>query len=936
MPRRATIACTAAPSPATYGGAVSLKAPLSGANGTPTGTSAFDASDQESKRAPPAVRRGRIVTKCLRSMIRVGWWRTILRRLDVALGTAVVTTNGRETLPRARTRFFGRTEEMQAIAAALSSGARVVTLVGAPGIGKTRLAQEFAWESRSAGRSVAYASLSDATTAEQVAGKVADSLDVEEAALAAELGRAGPLTLVLDNVEQVAGAVASSVDTWMVAAPDAVFVCTSRVRLKCRSSRSVAIEIGPLSAEDALALLLDRAAGRFECDAARRDVLGAIVQRLDRIPLAIELAAGRSKILTAEELLARIGERLDLGHRGLHAAIDTSWDALERATSLALALAGVFRGGFSLEAFESVVAPLLPAGAPNALEIVGALCEASLLAAFDTPRTRATTRFGMYEAIREYAWDRLDETERARVSRAHEEYFGHFAESRAETLDRVALESDNLSAAFESALATGSDRATRIALALDPLARMRGPLALHEDRLGRALARGGLDPHLQARASVARANVRSARGDVVGALRDLADVQRIVDVMGYGDIESEMLAVLSIVMQSAGHLDEGIALLEAKIDRSESPDLVLRSLGVLRLSRGELEQALATFERALEIAREIGHVNHIGGLMALAGMAHQELGNLARSREVHEAAIAHAHGIGDDFIEAVAHNWFGQLLLDVGDLAGARRELESSRAILGAMGEGWFCRATIGYLGILDHYEGNLAGARALLEDAVTRAKTEGDHYRLGNFGPHYAAVRAALGDAAGARASFAEARDHAAASPCPNLLPITAVLESFVDRTGAPARIARAETAAARSSDVRLAMRMVKARLPLETVRRRSHSAVSASSDGSWFALGDAERCDLSHRVPTRRILACLLEQHRRAPGAGVSSERLIAAGWPGEHVLREAGLHRVHVAIATLRRLGLGNRIVKQSDGYRLDVGIEVIIVDSDAVNP
>jgi hypothetical protein len=124
--------------------------------------------------------------------------------------------------------------------------------------------------------------------------------------------------------------------------------------------------------------------------------------------------------------------------------------------------------------------------------------------------------------------------------------------------------------------------------------------------------------------------------------------------------------------------------------------------------------------------------------------------------------------------------------------------------------------------------------------------------------------------------------------------------------------------------------MRLVETRLSVTAAppsgRSSEPSLLRVAADGSSFTLGAIKPCDLRTRVPLRRLLLTLVSRRQSSPGSGVSSAVLLESGWPGEVVKHEAGLHRVHVAIATLRRFGLGDRIIKQSDGYLLDPRLDV----------
>lgn len=839
-------------------------------------------------------------------------------------------------LPRVRTRFFGRTKELTDVGEALEKR-RLVAIVGAPGIGKTRLAHEIASRSEDA----VWASAAGASTVEELIARVALALGTtaeDEETLARSVAvraeATGDLLLVIDDLDQVAKSASPVLEACAESSPRVKVLATSRVRVRSRDDAE--ISLGPLDADAAVDVFLDRA-GREAAPRAPSDV-ARLVDEVDRIPFAIELLAGCAKLLGPRELERRAASALE--QRPLLDAIERSYRALTPAAARALLLADVFEGGFSLAAFEAVVVPLVP-NAPSALDLLRELVESSLVAAVDA-RPHGDARFFLYASIRAFARERLGD--RAAVLTAGRAYFVPRAielasaartEGGAEALEELALESENIARAALASDDSSPDDLLAAAdgvLALDVLSRARGSVRANEGRLDRMLALPLGDVRRRARLVLCRAHARTRLGRVADALRDLAMAQRIVDVTGFGDVESELLSELTILMQSLGQIDEGLELLERRAAEGESTDLVLRSVGVLRVSRGDLDEAELAFERALAEAERAGNENHAASILALLAMTRHEIGDLDRAAATFAEARERARALGDRFVEAVALNWYGQFRFDLGDREAGRAAVAEARATLEELGDAWFYRATLGYLGIFAHYDGALDEARTLLADAVDRARRERDHYRLGHFLPHLGAVLAAAGDAAPARAAFAEARELAESSPCPNLLPIALALESFVDRAGLRRRLTSANQRANRSSDVRLAIRLVEERLGVRAdATTASAATLTVGEDGAWFVGPTQTRVDLSRRVPLQRLLAFLIANRNEAPREGISSERLVAAGWPGERIARDAALHRVPVAIATLRRLGLGDALLKRSDGYLLDPSIEVNVARS-----
>ena len=315
--------------------------------------------------------------------------------------------------------FIGREAELAAVHA-LIGGSRLVTLTGAGGAGKTRLGlQVAAGLANGAGDGVWFADLAPLRDPDLVAVTVADVLGVRQ-----EPGRPVLDTLVetvggrsllvlLDNCEHVIGACAKLADALLRGCPDLALLATSREPLGIDGERiyrvpSMALpadgdDAGGIRACEAVRLLADRAAGQgvpLTGDEQTTEAAGRICRRLDGIPLAIELAAARLRVMPAAELEARLDERFALltgGSRAarpqqqtLRAMVDWSWELLTGAERAVLARLSTFAGGFGLAAAEAVAAaPEVPAA--EVAGLLGALVDKSLVQFGDTGAGRAGT-----------------------------------------------------------------------------------------------------------------------------------------------------------------------------------------------------------------------------------------------------------------------------------------------------------------------------------------------------------------------------------------------------------------------------------------------------------------------------------------------------------------------------------------------------------------
>jgi len=436
----------------------------------------------------------------------------------------------------------------------VEDGAQLVTLLGPPGIGKTRLSQEAA---RDLGDDATFCDISEARdlAALLLAAALALGVSVEaptsDDALAALLGRAlhqrGETLLVLDNAEQVAHGAATAVSLWMAAAPSALFLVTSRERLRVEGEH--VLELTPLDvparhetsperllSSEAVRLLIDRArAARSGFTAAEEDaaVLADIVRRVEGVPLSIELCAARLGMLSPTQLLAKLEQRLDIlasDRRGvterqatLRGAIDWSWNLLDASERDVLAQCSVFRGGFDLDAAEAVLV-IAPPGS-TALDALSALHDKSLLAVGDAEDRHEPRRYRLYESVREYAAEKLAQSASPLLARdRHARYFteaGARWSAAAKSsgfqagLAALSRESDNLLAAREHALARGDrSAAIEVTLCLEPLAIVRGPVIPYIERLEATLRAGGSNatPALESRASGSLGIAESRRG----------------------------------------------------------------------------------------------------------------------------------------------------------------------------------------------------------------------------------------------------------------------------------------------------------------------------------------------------------------------------------------------------------------------------------------
>jgi predicted ATPase/class 3 adenylate cyclase len=413
--------------------------------------------------------------------------------------------------------FVGREAELRSIREALDT-ARIVTLTGVGGVGKTRLALQVAAEAQPRFRHGAWlCELAPLTSPDAVDPLVASVMGVEPAAdgvwssAIVETLASRQLLLVLDNCEHVLDAAATLADALVRSCPEVVLVATSREGLGVTGERIM--PVGPLAfpgvgdapevarAADAFGLFVSRARDVRPLVADDEDTIAAIAQvcrRLDGIPLAIELAAARTQSLSVAEIALHLDDRFKLLTRGartalgrhqtLRAAIDWSFDLLNDAEQRVLTRGSVFAGGFTLEA-AAAVCDAETMSAIETLDHVDGLVRRSMLIAEDDG---TTTRYRMLETIRQYGAERLEAMGKgAETSRAHLKWCTAFALEAGKQLrrpddaawvDRMLRELDNIRTALNFAISTSDLDAATTLLASAPAG------ALWANRLGASMA----------------------------------------------------------------------------------------------------------------------------------------------------------------------------------------------------------------------------------------------------------------------------------------------------------------------------------------------------------------------------------------------------------------------------------------------------------------
>ena len=612
-------------------------------------------------------------------------------------------------LPRPASSFVGREQELQEVLARIEGGSRLVTLTGPGGSGKTRLSLETAVslvpEYKAGVFWVGLASLRDpalvtATIAQTVGAK--DGL--------AEHIEAREMLLLLDNLEQVIEA-APELSSLLSACPNLTLLVTSRELLRVQGE--VEYPVPPLAEPEAVSLFCERS--QLESSEDIRE----LCLRLDNLPLAVELAAARTKALSPAQILTRLSGRLDLLKGGrdadprqltLRATIEWSYDLLTREEQELFARLSVFAGGCTLEAAEEV--------ADADLDTLQSLVEKSLVRFTDS-------RYWMLETIREYAADRLAKSGETEVAERHVHHFLELAEAAepelwAQHTDAWLLRLDPEEPNFRAALGRVIRReeaqvAVRLAGALYPFWEIRARHGEARAWLARALSLDGVVPvSCRAKALVATGRATSWQSDWPTAIPVL---------------------------------EEAIAL-SRKLDDAQGIGRCLGFIGHARLYTGDSEGAAAALDEGVELARSAGDRVALARALYNAAWAAIEQRDFGRAREMFEESIriARAEGMKPNLALGLMRLGYTEAL--AGDFERAAGHLNESIVLFDELGRTTWTPVAHRYLGLLALLRGRIGEAESILRTSLMEGREEAPQFDLPHWIEELAAVAAAKGEA--------------------------------------------------------------------------------------------------------------------------------------------------------------------------------------------
>jgi len=672
--------------------------------------------------------------------------------------TLIGERGGSARLPAQPAPLIGRAQELAAARRCLAAGdTRLLTFTGPGGAGKTRLAVEVAARLRDAfDEDAIFVDLAPVPEPSLVGAAIAHAVGIRETAnepLEERLKRAllgRRLLLLLDNFEHITAA-APLAARLLAACPQLSILATSRVPLNLRWEQVFVVPplalpdiarlpvLDALAAVPAVALFVNRARAvkpDFALDDHNAGAVAELCVRLDGLPLAIQLAASRSRMFPPPAMLERLRRGLDLLSDGardlparqqtLRAAMAWSYDLLAPSEQTGFRRLGVFAGGCTLAAAEAIVPD--PAAPLDVVDGMEALLAHSLLRQDDVPGDEP--RCTMLDTIREYALEQLVAAGEAVPTRArHAAYYLALAEQaepdssrprEAAWLDRIARDHDNLRCALQW-LVDQDDTpcALRLAGALWPFWHVRGRWTEGRERLATVLAmpEGQPHPHYRAEALFGAATLARSQGDYAAA---------------------RSLYAQSLDLWRAFEDRQGIAR-------------ALSAMGDVAQQQGDRETARSLFEDSLAVARAAGDREQAAAALNFLGIAASERGDYPEARRLLEEGLALRRELDDRRGIANSLLNLGTVLRHEGDLAGARTRVEESVRLFRELDSKLGLSNAAITLGNLANSEGDYLSAQSHYQESLAIQRSLGDRAGMASSLASRGAVALSRGEPAAA-----------------------------------------------------------------------------------------------------------------------------------------------------------------------------------------
>ncbi len=794
------------------------------------------------------------------------------------------------------TELIGRDAAFERAQELLGEGTRWLTVSGPVGVGKSRFLAAVAASvtPSEAPAGVWLVSLADARSEATICARIAATLPGVDALALPQSGEAlGAMlqglaaTLVLDDAEHAVPVLSRWLPRWLACSPRLRCLVGTRERLG--GNGEVVLRLEPLAPEHAVRLFERRAeqSRGAPLRAEEASLVEPLTELLDRLPLALEMAAAQLSALGAADLLGSLREHAlrlaspDRGgpsrHASLEAALDLSWGLLDDGQREGLAVLALFESAPDLVDVRAVLAD---ESAPN---VLAALRDRSWL---QVEPTEGGHRYRLLRVVRAFVRERSPQ-DSGRVAR----YVAH-VEARASELlrswgDRAStLALSRLAADVRAAMDAAPEGALALGVVAAQIALARGPVPETLAKLDALLA-----DHTEPEEAVVDAWLARGRLRARAAQPD--------------ESRSDYERALAMAQE----LDDGPRAARAATSLADH----WRHHGDSTRSETFYRQALAM---AGDLAQRARITASLAGLMA-------ERADLSDAEALYGEAVASSRAAGDVLAEAAALQNLGLLLQERGELDRAEALTRQALELHGPLGQRRF--EAIAHLDLcaLALRRARPLEARQEAEAASRLAAEAGDQREHAIAEMLLGVALATLDELAEAEVAFARASALVEPLREPGLSSAYAIhighLELARERAGRGdgARALEASKTAGEGDDARMARRLLSA--AIERAERSSREATVAL-DGARVILPDGLVIDLAGRSALQAIVGVLAEALRRAPGESVSPEAIVAAGWPANRSMTKSAMNRLHVALATLRKLGMAPHLQRSDEGYRL----------------
>ncbi len=672
---------------------------------------------------------------------------------DISSATATLSSRRTTNLARPANRFVGRSAELDRIAELYDSGCRLVTIKGAPGIGKSRLARRYGrgslgevdevWGCSLEGGEL-LRSLSDALTVPIVGLDPSAARDTLGRALAAR----GFVLLVLDAADMALASVREHVLPLLEAAPGTRVLATGRRRMKLDGEK--VLELGPLRPSDATKLFDERVS---ELAVGAKRLARELVDRLEGIPLAIELAAAQLDGLDGPTQMARLEERLDVldarsvtpDQASLRETLDWSWQQLEPHERSCLAQCAVFADGFQLEAVEEVVDLSAWPDAPWVVYVVESLLEKSLLHSYRTDTalgdtsTGARSRIGLYGPVREYCGQRLAEDPglAAGAGDRHAAWYGRMGTELAlhalsgpggaRRLAVLVAERENLLAAYGHALASDQPEAGVLCcVALHQVMELLGPIERVAQLTAQLLDRSDVPRLGRLRVLLGESRPLALQGDRDGTKRVLRQARALAMELGADKEEGYARAGLADVHLGAGDLASArrnltrAHAIAGRVGDQRLEAIILLLVGVLNWRQGRAKKAVQHLAAGMALCEELQFLRLEGRMRSTLGSLMMELGRMKEARDHLERGFGLFTALGDQTSASRDLQKLGAYWMRLGQYGKARDYLEAALRQQTDTGQTASAGAVRVSLGVCDREQGRYDDAAEHLETAAT------------------------------------------------------------------------------------------------------------------------------------------------------------------------------------------------------------------------